>query len=257
MKFLITLFILSSFAAYAADTKDMNTANNPLTPMLGLNFQDYYTSSLFGSDDTANAFLLRGTLPQKIGGLPQITRLTVPYQNAPRPGRDGVNGLGDINIFDIFLMKPVNGVEFGVGPYFVFPTATEDETGAGKWQAGASAVAIKPGDWGMMGALLTYQHSFAGPSERPTQNLATLQPFLIYNLPKSFYVRSSGVMNFNWQNGHYYIPIGAGAGKVWKLKSGTIMNLFVEPQWTIAHEGDGQPNFQTFMGLNLQFPLGH
>ena len=116
MKFLITLFMLSSFALYAADTKDMNTANNPLTPMLGLNFQDYYTSSIFGSDDTANAFLLRGTLPQKIGGLPQIMRLTVPYQNAPRPGRDGVNGLGDINLFDIFLMKPKNGIEFGIGP---------------------------------------------------------------------------------------------------------------------------------------------
>lgn len=256
MKFFFALLMLTSLSVFSADTKDMNTANNPLTPMLGVNFQDYYTSSIFGSNDTANAFLLRGVMPQKLGGLPQITRVTLPYQNAPRPGRDGVNGLGDLNFFDIFLLKPKNGIEFGVGPYFVLPTATEDETGAGLWQAGASAIAIKPSDMGMMGALLTYQHSFAGPSERPTQNLATLQPFLIFNLPKGFYARTTGVMNFNWQNGHYYIPLGLGAGKIWKLKSGTLVNLFIEPQWTIAHEGDGQPNFQTFMGLNLQFPLG-
>jgi len=29
-----------------------------------------------------------------------------------------------------------------------------------------------------------------------------------------------------------------------------------EPQWTVAHDGDGQPKFQVFAGLNLQFPIG-
>lgn len=254
---LAALAILSiPFASQAAtNTQDMNKSNNPLTPMLGINFQDYITSSIYGSDDTSNSFFLRGVLPHKTGGLPQIARVTLPYLSVPARS-DQVTGLGDLNLFDIFLMKPKSGVEFGVGPYFVFPTAGKDETGAGKWQAGASAIAMKPGDWGMVGALLTYQHSFAGPSERATQNLATLQPFIIYNLPKAFYLRSVGIWNFNWQNGDYYIPIGLGLGKIWKTKKGHIINLFAEPQWTVAHEGDGAPNFQTYVGVNLQFPLG-
>lgn len=255
-KLLSLLCLLIPFSLLAqTSTDDVNKANNPLTQMFGLNFQDYYSSSIFGTDQTSNSFLLRGVLPHKIGGFPQITRVTLPYQTLPTGDGEYAQGVGDLNLFDIFLLKPKNGVEFGVGPYFVFPTAAKDETGAGKWQAGASAIAMKPGAWGMLGALLTYQHDFAGPDERPTQNIATLQPFFIYNLPKGFYARSTGVWNFNWQNGHYYIPVGAGFGKVWKLKSGTVVNLGVEPQWTVVHEGDGQPNFQTFMVLNLQFPL--
>jgi hypothetical protein len=37
----------------------------------------------------------------------------------------------------------------------------------------------------------------------------------------------------------------------------TTVNLFAEPQWTVARSGVGQPQFQVFGGLNLQFPLKH
>jgi hypothetical protein len=49
--------------------------------------------------------------------------------------------------------------------------------------------------------------------------------------------------------------IGAGAGKVWLRPGGASINAFAEPQFTVAHDGAGQPKFQVFMGLNLQFPL--
>ena len=51
------------------------------------------------------------------------------------------------------------------------------------------------------------------------------------------------------------IPIGAGAGKVFAKPSGTTINLFAEPQFTLAHSGTGQPQFQLFSGVNLQFSL--
>ena len=222
--------------------------------MLGINLQDYVTSSLYGTDKTSNTSFLRGALPHKTGGLPQLMRATLPYNSVPT-ANDNVTGVGDFNIFNIFLLKPIKGYEFGIGPLFTLPTASKDETGAGLWQAGASVAAIKTEHWGVFGGLITYQHDFAGPSERPTQNMASVQPFLNYNLPHGLYARSAGIWSFNWQNGNYYIPIGAGLGKVWKMKSGTVLNLFVEPQWTVAHEGDGLPQFQTFLGLNMQFPL--
>jgi hypothetical protein len=34
------------------------------------------------------------------------------------------------------------------------------------------------------------------------------------------------------------------------------VNVFAEPQWTVAHDGAGQPKFQVFAGVNLQFPIG-
>jgi hypothetical protein len=62
-------------------------------------------------------------------------------------------------------------------------------------------------------------------------------------------------MSFDLRNGNYYVPLGLGAGKIWK-SGGTTYNVFAEPQWTLAHEGDGVcPKFQVFFGLNMQFPL--
>jgi len=52
----------------------------------------------------------------------------------------------------------------------------------------------------------------------------------------------------------HYIPVGAGGGKIWK-GSGVTWNAFVEPQWTVSHDGDGVPKLQVFTGLNMQFPL--
>jgi hypothetical protein len=252
--FVVLLFAAPAHAEVSAD--DMNASNNPLTPMAALSLHDYIQSSVFGTDESLNTFYLRAALPNKIGGMPQLTRMTVPYQTSLESTGDKITAMGDISVFDIFLLGGiVKGMELGIGPLFVFPTASEDETGAGKWQIGAAGVVMTPQAWGMLGALITYQHDFAGEEDRPTQNIATAQPLIIYNFPQGYYLRSTGIWYFNWENGSYYIPVGIGAGKVWKLESGTTVNAFVEPQWTVAHEGDFVPNYQTFVGLNFQFPL--
>lgn len=250
--FAIFLFTIQTYADVTAE--DMNSSNNPLTPMAALSLHDYIQSSVFGTDESLNTFYLRAALPHKLGDMPQLTRMTIPYQTSFDSTGEKVTAMGDISIFDIFLTGSKD-LQFGAGPLFVFPSASEDETGAGKWQAGLAGVVIKPQNWGMAGALITYQHDFAGDDDRPTQNIATVQPLIMYNFPKGCYLRSTGIWYFNLENGTYYIPIGAGIGKVWKLESGTTVNGFVEPQWTVAHEGDFLPNYQTFVGLNFQFPL--
>ena len=46
--------------------------------------------------------------------------------------------------------------------------------------------------------------------------------------------------------------MGLGIGKI--VKSGdTVYNFFVEPQFTILDRGPGQPEFQLYMALNMQF----
>jgi len=235
--------------------EDVNNANNPLTPTVGLNLQDQWAPKLYGSDADTNAFLLRGTVPHRLFGMPQILRATVPFVTSPAADGSNVTGLGDLNLFDVFLFK-TGGVELGIGPQLTFPTASHDSGGTGKWQAGLATVAIAPQKWGLLGALLTWQHSFAGDGDRPTQNNLSAQPLLIYNLAQGWYLRSTATMNFDLQRGKYSVPLGAGAGKVWVLSDGTTVNVFAEPQWTVAHDGDGQPKFQVFAGVNLQFPIG-
>ena len=248
--------LLAAAVAAQPSSEDVNAANNPLQPTLGVNFQDQYTHRFHDLGDAdANAFLLRGVVPHKLFGQPQILRVTLPIvTSADVPPSGSRTDIGDFNLFDLFIMKR-GSVQIGIGPQLTAPTAGRDETGTGKWQAGAAAVLIAPQKWGLLGGLLTWQHSFAGDDDRRTQNNMQLQPFIIYNLPQGWYVRSTATWSWDLQVHTHYIPIGLGAGKVWKLGT-TTFNLFGEPQWTVTHHGEGAPKFQVFFGLNLQFPLG-
>ena len=227
----------------------MNAANNPLQPTLGVNLQNQYTDQLYDLDGDANAVLLRGSLPHKLFGKPQLLRATLPVVTTTQNQTD----VGDFNLFDVLLFK-TGEVEIGVGPQLTAPTASRDETGTGKWQAGVALVTIAPQKWGLLGGLVTWQHSFAGDDSRRTQNNLQAQPFLIYNLPRAWYLRSSATWSWDFEQDTYYIPIGFGAGKIWKA-GGTTYNIFAEPQWTVAHHGEGVPKLQFYFGLNLQFPL--
>lgn len=234
-----------------ATNEDINNSNNPLTPMLGLNAQDYYVPSLYGINGSeANTGLIRGVIPFKLAW-PQITRITLPVSTSPSPGSE--TGLSDLNIIDIFLLK-AGSLKYGAGPQLTLPTATDDKTGTGKWQLGAAFLAFSPYKLGLLGALVTWQHSIAGDDVRPGQNNLQAQPFATINLPKAYYIRTSGVWNFNLETDDYYMPLGIGAGKCWKTKGGTVINLFAEPQFTVAHEGIA-PRWQIFSGLNFQFPM--
>ena len=48
------------------------------------------------------------------------------------------------------------------------------------------------------------------------------------------------------------IEVGLGIGKVVKL-NGVVFNFFVEPQPSILVEGTGQPVFQIYGAVNMQF----
>ena len=57
---------------------------------------------------------------------------------------------------------------------------------------------------------------------------------------------------FNIEDSTYNVPLGIRLGKV--VKSGrTVLNMFIEPQFTILHKGVGQPELQIFTALNMQF----
>lgn len=253
----VALAALLPLAALAQSPshEQVNEANNPLTPKITINFHDQWAPRLYDSDDYTNSFLLRGVIPHKTFGQPQILRFTMPALLSVPDGRGGMtSGVGDLNLIDLLLFKE-GKVEFGIGPQLTIPTGGSS-TGTKLWQAGLAGVLIAPQRWGLLGGLLTWQHSFAGPSDRPTQNSVTMQPFFIYNLPRGWYLRSSGTWSFNLESNTYVIPVGAGLGKVWIAGGGTTVNAFVEPQWTVAHDGAGQPKFQVFAGVNLQFPIG-
>lgn len=252
--FLLAASMTSAVCAHADNAETANKSNNPLNLAPGMNLQDYYTPKFYDSNIHSNDVLLRGTLPiapNDFIGVPQLLRATAPISTRPDPHGGYSTGEGDLNVFDIFLLK-TDGVQLGIGPMITAPTADQDELGTGKWQAGLAAIAIDSSPRGLLGALVQYQSSFAGDNDRAHVESATFQPFVIHNLEAGWYLRSTATWTFDLKNDTHYIPLGLGAGKVWK--SGTnILNAFFEPQWTVEHKGDGLAQFTLLAGINVTF----
>ena len=236
-------------------------SNNPLAPLSGINFNEYYAPNLYDAPGVANTFNIQGVLIplRRHFDLFHIVRVTLPVATVPGDSGLSKSGLGDLVIQDAFRVSRMSArTQFGVGPLLVLPTATATALGAGKWQAGVAAVVVfvLPGG-SVVEGLVTWQISFAGDASRPNTNLATFQPGIALALGQSgFYISSSPIWTFDFENGNYLIPFSIGIGKVMKI-SKTIVNVTAEPQFTIFHEGAQQPAVQFFVGLTLQWKKEH
>jgi hypothetical protein len=235
---------------------DAAQANNPLANFTAFNIHDYYIGELTETDEDANQFWLRYAQPFSVGSTNWLMRASLPINSFPTPpNQDTETGLGDLNLFAAYLIDIGNpAISFGVGPQLTTPTASHDALGSEKWSAGLVNVLFNASSTKFQyGYLLSWQHSFTGEDDRADVNFGAFQPFAMYQLGGGTYLRTSGIWTYNFENESYSVPIGLGIGQVIK-RGTTVFNLFVEPQYSIADSGAGLPQWQIFVGLNMQFP---
>jgi len=229
-------------------------ANNPLANLKAFNLQNYYVTNVSDTSGTANQFWLRYAQPigTPLGDV--LVRASLPVVSVPTGGDTSDSGLGDSNVFATYLIDVGNpDVSFGIGPLAGFPTATSNTLGNDQWTLGGAAVYFDARSRVVQfGGLVTYAHRVGGSDRLPAQSSLAVQPFAFVQVGQGFYFRSAPVWAFDLQSGSYNVPIGLGVGKVVKAGS-TVLNFFVEPQYTIVESGPGQPKFQLFAAVNLQF----
>lgn len=257
LRFLTTSVLILGFMLVGATqsgaaeptAEELAKANNPLADIRAVNMQNYYVPTLFGLDgEVANTFWVRAAMPTgRVLWRASLPLKTVPGMTEP------LSGMGDIDIFGAYLMIQDPKLTFGVGPQLVMPTAGKDELGTGKWQMGLAAVAFAvPSPMLQYGALVTWQTSVAGDEDRRDTSVIASQVFGMWQLGGGKYLRSAPLWVFDLRTGYYSVPFGFGVGQVTKVNN-TVFNIFIEPQFTILHNGVGQPAFQIFTGLNMQF----
>jgi len=254
---ILVVLLYTQHAAFAIDdhANAAAQANNPLANMTAFNVQNYYIGELRDSDESANQLWLRFAKPFSVAQTHWLLRASLPLNTFPTPPvGDKKTGLGDMNAFAAYLIDTGNpAVSFGLGPQLTVPTASKDELGSEKWSGGFANVLFNASSAKIQyGYLLTWQASFAGDSDRDNVNIAAFQPFAFYQLGGGTYLRATPIMNYNFENDDYSVPLGLGVGQVIK-KDKIVYNVFVEPQVSVADDGPGQPVWQVFFGLNLQF----
>ena len=228
-----------------------NVANNPLTDIPAIQVQNYFQPVMSGQPGSgADQPFLRGIVPHDTFGWRQLMCASLATGTTAWGPAGTDSGLGDLTLFDVPLIQLANA-KMGIGPLVIVPTATSPALGERKWQAGAQGVVSAPYDWGLAAALVAYQQAFDSSARS-----LTVQPFLFYNLSDGFYVRSSGITSIDFGRQTAVVPVGLGLGRVKRLNDGNVLNMYLEPQYSVVQSGIGQPAFQVFAGFNIQFPPG-
>jgi len=227
-------------------------ANAPISSILQVRLQDTYQPQFTGLDGQGNAVTLSITMPlpkRRLLPLPQLSLLTIPTA-ITTPG--GLTGFGDLRFLDLAVFQAGDRGVWGVGPIFVFPTASRRETGQGKWQAGpAAAVAFYPEQW-LVGVLIQNPISIGGDSDRKEANAMVLQPFVTYQLGNGWFVRSQPQILFNWKSGNQQVPLDLGVGRLFRIGRQNV-NCFVEPFWNITRDGIA-PKYGITFGVSMLYP---
>lgn len=230
-------------------------ANNPLADIKAFNVQNYYIGELTDTDEDANQMVLRYAQPFSLGGSDWLMRASLPISTFPT-GMRGAHqtGVGDADIFAAYLIDTGNpAISFGVGPQLVAPTASDDSLGNEQWQAGIANVYFNSTSAKYQyGYLLIYRGGIGDTNGRDRVSLAAMQPFFFYQLEDGWYTGTAPLWNYDFQSDSYSVPVGARLGKVLKANK-TVFNVFMEPQVSIADRGPGQPEWQLFFAVNMQF----
>jgi hypothetical protein len=230
---------------------------NPVANLISVPLQDNANFGVGPYNGTQNVLNIQPVIPVHLTpNWNLINRVILPVVWQPYTGMNPANaslgtfGLGDLN--PTVFLSPANPgkIIWGVGPAFVFPTATDPTLGQGKWSGGPSFVVLaQPGHW-TLGLLANNVWSFAGESNRPTVNQFLAQYFVNYNLSGGWYLTSAPIITANWAapqaKNVWTVPFGAGIGRITKVGFQPI-NVQLSAYGNVAYPAGTSP-----WGIRLQ-----
>jgi hypothetical protein len=241
--------------------------NDPLTTVPQFFLQDAYTPSNYGTDAPTNRVIMRLLTPRvprfTLLPLVQLIRPTFSLVTVPK-GLDSETRteFGDIQLLDLFVLPwppKETGAYVGVGPLFIFPTATHRMAGENAWQVGPSFAMIYKGIPGVVvGTLIQNPISFAytEDDQEPLSKLL-VQPIVLVHLWRGLYVKSAdATWVFGWRDGTpTTVPLSLGLGWVILREGVPPINVFVTGEW-MAYRENAPFAAQTTVrfGLTIAFP---
>jgi hypothetical protein len=211
-----------------------------------------------GEHKFGSAMLFQPVLPFKFtDDWKLITRPVVPVifgtpvpdgvnESQGRASFDYKNGLGDIQVPLLFSPNPKPGSRwmFGGGPSFVLPTATTDELGSDKWQAGPALVGVYKTDKYTTGALGQYWWSFATQgNNKPDTSNGSILYFYFYNLPDAWQIGTNPTVTYNdkaTSGNRWNVPVGLTVAKTTKIGSLPVKFQFGVQKSVVREDDFGQ-----------------
>ena len=154
---------------------------DPLTTLPQFFLRDTYSPATYGTRAQTNQAVLRAIIPRipAYSLLPfvQLIRPTFSLVTVPSSKGGTRTELGDTQLFDLAVMPwpdRESGVKIGIGPTFVFPTATSKSAGQSSWQAGPAFAVVYTGVPGLLAGFLfqdPISFAYSSPNRAPVNTL--------------------------------------------------------------------------------------
>jgi hypothetical protein len=211
-------------SAVPAAKSEVNTGQDPTKPIARLDLRLKYQDLPGGNSSVVPT--LRLDVPLELGesGWTLGTRFDLPFvindvPSPDNPGGDWHGGVGDALSQFLLITPPQGRWQFGFGTQVIFPTASQDQMGTGKWQlapiiAGVYALPeISKGSF--VGLLIKDQFSVAGADGRKDINDLVIQSLFNINLPDRWFLTFAPEMRFDLEDdGAAFIPFDLVVGKM-------------------------------------------
>jgi hypothetical protein len=254
-----TILCLSFLSAGAEDDLAViaQKTNNPVSDAWLLITQNDYTAlngDATKGNEYYNSLKFQPVLSVPVAGddwnlifRPVISLVSAPLDDDPDstdPFGDRTNGLGDTVLLTLLGPNTLDGFIWGIGPTFIFPTASEDVLGQEKWQAGPAALWARLGNqsggWGIehfnLGFLAQQWWSYGGDSDRDSTSQADIQYFINWRQDATNLIGMTPNIRINWKESgsdRYSVPVGL--GKIGLTKwGGKLIRWGVEAQYYVA-----------------------
>ncbi|MDR3491384.1 MAG: neuromedin U [Gammaproteobacteria bacterium] len=256
------VFLLCSTAVFALDANSelAKKAQNPVENMISIPFDNNWNYNFTPANRTQYVLNMKPVIPFELTpSWNLILRTIIPVLHQPElnpPFNGNRSGLGDINP-SLFLSpgKP-REIIWGLGPTMIFPTATNQQLGQGKYSLGPSLVILSmPKQW-VLGILTYNVWSVGGQSNRHSVNQFTLQYFINYNFPHGWYITTQPVITANWtatSKNRWTVPFGIGVGRVFNIAKQAV-NVSIQAYDNVKKPQIAGSNWQAELNFSFLFP---
>jgi len=189
-------------------------------------------------------------------GAQHLARQLYDQEVKDHPQNRSQDGLGDV--VQSFFLSPTNpgpgGIFWGVGPVFLYPTATQDLLGDGKWGMGPTFVVVKQtGPW-TIGMLANQIWSVGGASNRNNISASLLQPFIDYTTKTHTSFMLDTESTYDCEASQWTVPINFGVSQIFKIGK-QPMSIQLGGRY-YADGPSGAPHWGVRLAFTLLFPAG-
>ncbi len=195
---------------------------NPISSLISVPFQNNFEFGLGpGNDGFKYTLNFQPVIPFSLNrAWNLITRTIVPIvdQSDVIARNTSESGLSDtLQSFFLSPKKPVFGSIIGVGPAFLYPTATDSLLGTEKFGLGPTFVVLRQeGPW-TVGLLMNHIWSVAGDEHRSYVSSTFLQPFLAYATKTRTTFSLNTESSYDWHNEQWTGPINFSIAQLVKI----------------------------------------